>query len=161
MANVKFEYNGKLSDGRFLDEDSKKKVSIELEDDNLTVNEMLEEFMNFMKAIGYNFELGDYLEVVNDFKTEKKDDLKIDLGKYGSDPAYGAVPPQPIVDEGGGVIGMAMGAPAVRTPTVSPTDNYTQEELIAEIGRLRSMTMGVSEEGLEIAARNNLRYRDV
>ncbi len=155
MSNVKFEYNGKLSDGRFFDEDSKKKVTVELEDDNLTVPEMLEEFMNFMQAIGYKFEVGDRFEVVNDFKNSKE------TSGGTVEPGYGAVPPQPIVDEGGGVIGLAMSAPAVKVPTVSSTDNYTQEELIAEIGRLRSMTMGVSEEGLEIAARNNLRYRDV
>ena len=29
MSNVKFEYNGKLSDGRFFDDDSKKKVVVE------------------------------------------------------------------------------------------------------------------------------------
>jgi hypothetical protein len=68
MANVKFEYNGKLSDGRFFDDDSKKKVVVELEDSDLTVDEMLEEFMNFMQAIGYKFEVGDRFEVKNDFK---------------------------------------------------------------------------------------------
>ena len=101
MANVKFEYEGQVSSGGLnsWDRDSRKRVSVELDDNDLTVDEMLEEFMNFMKAIGYNFELGDHLEVVNDFKTEKKDDLKIDLSKYD-----GA---QPIVDEGGTVIGVA------------------------------------------------------
>lgn len=109
MANVKFEYNGQVSSGGLnsWDRDSSKRVTIELNDDDLTVNEMLEEFMNFMQAIGYKFELGDYFEVANDFKTEKKDDLKIDFSKYDSDPGYGAVPPQPIVDEGGGIIGVA------------------------------------------------------
>jgi hypothetical protein len=29
---------------------------------------MLEEFMNFMQAIGYKFEVGDRFEVKNDFK---------------------------------------------------------------------------------------------
>lgn len=77
---VKFEYTGKLSDGRYFDTDSTKKVTIELDDNDLNVNEMLEEFMNFMKAIGYHFELGDHLEVVNDFK--KIDNLKLDLSKY-------------------------------------------------------------------------------
>ena len=96
---VKFEYTGKLSDGRFFDTDSTKRVTVELDDNDLSVNEMLEEFMNFMKAIGYNFDLGDRLEVVNDFKTEKKDDMKIDFSKYDM--------PQPIVDEGGTVIGAA------------------------------------------------------
>jgi hypothetical protein len=115
MANVKFEFNGKLSDGRFWDEDSKKKVTVELDDSDLTVDEMLEEFMNFMQAIGYKFELGDRFDVVNDFKAEVKqenqEELKIDFSKYEfkTDPGYGAVPPQPqpIVDEGGTLIGMA------------------------------------------------------
>jgi hypothetical protein len=51
MANVKFEYSGKLSDGRFWDETSNKRVVVELEDNDLSVPEMLEEFMNFMQAI--------------------------------------------------------------------------------------------------------------
>ena len=93
MANVRFEYHGQLSAGlNSWDQDSRKRVSVELDDNDLTVDEMLEEFMNFMKAIGYNFELGDHLEVVNDFKTQPQSQ------------------PQPIVDEGGTVIGAA--APA-------------------------------------------------
>lgn len=79
MANVKFEFNGKLSDGRFWDEDSKKKVTVELDDSDLTVDEMLEEFMNFMQAIGYKFEIGDRFDVVNDFKNAGKNDKQLDL----------------------------------------------------------------------------------
>jgi hypothetical protein len=92
MANVKFEYSGKLSDGRFFDDDSKKKVVVELEDSDLTTSEMLEEFMNFMQAIGYKFEIGDRFDVVNDFKSFEKTNKLED---------------QPIVDESGTVIGMA------------------------------------------------------
>jgi hypothetical protein len=92
MANVKFEYSGKLSDGRFFDEDSTKRVVVELEDSDLTVDEMLEEFMNFMQAIGYKFEIGDRFEVVNDFKN---------FEKSNKDES------QPIVDESGTVIGVA------------------------------------------------------
>jgi hypothetical protein len=92
MANVKFEYSGKLSDGRFFDEDSTKRVVVELEDSDLTVDEMLEEFMNFMQAIGYKFEIGDRFEVVNDFKNFEKSNKVED---------------QPIVDESGTVIGVA------------------------------------------------------
>jgi hypothetical protein len=98
---VKFEYTGKLSDGRYFDNDSTKRVTIELNDNDLNVSEMLEEFMNFMQAIGYKFELGDHLEIVNDLK-KNKDELKLDFSKYDvsftgmdgtSDPGFGAVPP--------------------------------------------------------------------
>lgn len=69
MAKVVFEYEGQLSAGLdSWDNDSRKRVSVELDDNDLTVDEMLEEFMNFMQAVGYKFELGDRLEVVNDFK---------------------------------------------------------------------------------------------
>jgi hypothetical protein len=110
MANVKFEFNGKLSDGRFWDETSNKRVVVELEDNDLSVPEMLDEFMNFMQAIGYKFEIGDRFDVVNDFKSQvKQEEYKIDFGKYDakSEPGFGAVPPQPIVDEGGTLIGTA------------------------------------------------------
>ena len=102
---VKFEYTGKLSGGGYFDKDSTKKVTFELDDNDLNVNEMLEEFMNFMKAIGYNFDLGDHFEVVNDFKS--RDEVKLDFSKYDvsftgmdstSDPSFGAVPPNPASD---------------------------------------------------------------
>jgi len=64
---VKFEYTGKLSDGRTWDLDSTKRVTVELDDNDLSVYELLEEFMNFMQAIGYKFDLGDHLEIVNEF----------------------------------------------------------------------------------------------
>jgi len=144
MANVKFEYNGKLSDGRFWDETSNKRVVVELEDNDLSVPEMLEEFMNFMQAIGYKFEIGDRFDVVNDFKefeAQKKDELKIDFSKY-----------DPIVDEGGGVIG-AVGK-------LEPA-KVSDRALNDEVERLRSMTMGLSEESLLMAARNNLANKGV
>ena len=85
---VKFEYTGRVSGGGLnsWDLDSTKRVTVELEDNDLTVDEILEEFMNFMKAIGYNFNLGDHLEVVNDFKNNQNDsELKLDLSMYNSD----------------------------------------------------------------------------
>jgi hypothetical protein len=103
MANVKFEYTGKLSDGRFYDEDSTKRVVVELYDNDLTTSEMLEEFMNFMQAIGYKFELGDRFDVVNDFKYNDGADKQLDLN-FDAAPQQG----QPIVDEGGTVIGYAV-----------------------------------------------------
>jgi hypothetical protein len=144
MANVKFEYSGKLSDGRFWDETSNKRVVVELEDNDLSVPEMLEEFMNFMQAIGYKFEIGDRFDVVNDFKefeAQKKDELKIDFSKY-----------DPIVDGGGGVIG-AVGK-------LEPA-KVSDRALNDEVERLRSMTMGLSEESLLMAARNNLANKGV
>jgi hypothetical protein len=86
MANVRFEYSGKLSDGRFWDETSNKRVVVELDDNDITVDEMLEEFMNFMQAIGYKFELGDRFGVVNDFKDSKElvDDESTGVDANGS-----------------------------------------------------------------------------
>jgi len=101
MANVKFEYTGKLSDGRFYDEDSTKRVVVELYDNDLTTSEMLEEFMNFMQAIGYKFEIGDRFDVVNDFKYDvsqnKEEDkqLNLDLGANGTSHADFAAPEDP------------------------------------------------------------------
>lgn len=100
MANVRFEYSGNLSDGRMWDSTSSKRVTVELDDNDLTVTEMLEEFMNFMQAIGYKFEIGDRFDVVNDFKEFSKQ-ANLDFGLNGvshtdfgtSDPGYGAVPP--------------------------------------------------------------------
>lgn len=96
MANIKFEYSGKIGDGKYWDKDSTKKVTVELDDNDFTVDEMLEEFMNFMQAIGYRFEVGDRFGVVNDFKDWKKDpnQIDLDLGSNGtSQPDFGAVPP--------------------------------------------------------------------
>lgn len=145
MTKVVFEYEGQVSGGlNSWDRDSQKRVTVELNDDDLTVTEMLEEFMNFMQAIGYKFEIGDRFDVVNDLKTEKKDDLKIDFSKYDA--------PQPIVDEGGGVIGMA------EPVTKKQVDPYL---LGAEIDRLRDIMIGCSEEALEMAAYHNLSTKGV
>lgn len=154
MANVKFEYNGLVSSAGLnsWDRQSDKRVTVELNDDDLTVDEMLNEFMNFMQAIGYSFELGDRFEVVNDFKIEKKDNLKIDFSKYGSsEPGYGAVPPQPIIDEGGTLIGIAENKQYIPS----------QEELDAEVERIRSGKPGLSEEAYEMAAYTNLTNKRV
>lgn len=47
----------------------------------LTRDELLEEFQNFMKAIGYQFQTGDYLAVVNeeeDFEIDSDDTIVLD-----------------------------------------------------------------------------------
>lgn len=144
MSKVLFEYEGQVSSGGLnsWDRDSNKRVTIELNDDDLTVDEMLNEFMNFMQAIGYSFELGDRFEVVNDFKqTELKtppqptvEDYKIDFSKY-----------DPIVDESGTVIG-----------TAEKKQGPTEAELDAEVERLKSITFGLSEEAYEMIAYKNL-----
>ena len=144
MSKVLFEYEGQVSSGGLnsWDRDSNKRVTIELNDDDLTVDEMLNEFMNFMQAIGYSFELGDRFEVVNDFKqTELKtppqptvEDYKIDFSKYDA-----------IVDESGTVIG-----------TAEKKSGPSEAELDAEVERLKSMTFGLSEEAYEMIAYKNL-----
>ncbi len=144
MANVKFEYEGQLSGGlNSWDTDSRKKITVELNDNDLTVYEMLEEFMNFMQAIGYKFELGDRLDVVNDFTKEQTpptvDDYKIDFSKY-----------DPIVDESGTVIG-----------TAEKKQGPTDEEWAAEVDRIRQTTLGLSEEAMQMAAYSNLMKKRV
>lgn len=52
--------------------DNSKSVSVRFEGESLTVPQVLEEVLNFMKACGYCFEIDDYLDVVNDFKHEVK-----------------------------------------------------------------------------------------
>jgi hypothetical protein len=94
MANVKFEYSGKLSDGRFWDETSNKRVTVELEDNDLSVPEMLDEFMNFMQAIGYKFEIGDRFDVVNDFKDVGNNDKQLDLD-FGNSTSHTDFAPPP------------------------------------------------------------------
>lgn len=140
MAKVVFEYEGQVSAGlNSWDRDSQKRVTVELNDDDLSVNEMLEEFMNFMQAIGYKFDIGDRFEVVNDLKTEqtppKVEDYKIGFSKH-----------DPIVDEGGTVIG------TVEKTQYTPTD----EEWAAEVDRVRQTTLGLSEEAMQMAAYRNL-----
>jgi hypothetical protein len=150
MSKVVFEYEGQVSAGlNSWDRDSQKRVTVELNDDDLSVNEMLEEFMNFMQAIGYKFDIGDRFEVVNDLKTQPTqanvDDYKIDFSKLDFSKH------DPIVDDGGNVIGTV--EKAQYTPTAV--------ELDAEVARIRSMTMGLSEEALEMAAWNNLANKGV
>ena len=140
MSKVVFEYEGQVSAGlNSWDRDSQKRVTVELNDDDLSVNEMLEEFMNFMQAIGYKFDIGDRFEVVNDLNSRptppKVEDYKIDFSKH-----------DPIVDEGGTVIG------TVEKTQYTPTD----EEWAAEVDRVRQTTLGLSEEAMQMAAYRNL-----
>ncbi len=45
-----------------------KDVTINLDKQDARVPELLEEFMNFLRACGYCFEIDDYFDVVNDFR---------------------------------------------------------------------------------------------
>lgn len=97
---VKFEYTGKLNNGRFFDATSTKKVTFEIDDDDLSLGELLDEFANFLRATGYAILPEDHLEVVNDFKqsTDKyKDwgwDNPLSSGLSGEKPEI-TDPPQP------------------------------------------------------------------
>lgn len=45
-----------------------KDVTVNLDKQDATVPQVLEEFMNFLKACGYCFDIDDRLDVVNDFR---------------------------------------------------------------------------------------------
>ena len=45
-----------------------KDVTVNMNKQDATVPQVLEEFMNFLKACGYCFDIDDYLDVVNDFR---------------------------------------------------------------------------------------------
>jgi len=106
---IKFEYTGKIGSGGMFDEDSVKKVTFELDDNDLTVQELLDEFQNFLKGVGYFFKDTQTFEVLDhDVSAKEK--------------------------------------------VLTPTD----EEIAEEVSRLRSMTMGLSEEALLMSAHINL-----
>jgi hypothetical protein len=73
---IKFEYTGKIGSGGLFDEDSIKKVTFELDDNDLTVQELLDEFQNFLKGVGYflkdtqTFEIIDHDASVTSVKEE-------------------------------------------------------------------------------------------
>jgi hypothetical protein len=50
-------------------------------DGDKTVDEFLEEVMGFMKAVGYQFNLEEHLEVVNDHVKEEDFNTEVDLWK--------------------------------------------------------------------------------
>lgn len=54
-----------------------KDVTINLSKHDATVTDLLDEFMNFMKACGYCFDIDDRLDVVNDFKHDEAYDTMI------------------------------------------------------------------------------------
>ena len=54
-----------------------KDVTINLDKQDATVTDLLDEFMNFMKACGYCFDVDDRLDVVNDFNHDEAYDTMI------------------------------------------------------------------------------------
>lgn len=72
---IKFEYTGKIGSGGLFDEDSIKKVTFELDDNDLSVNELLDEFHNFLKGVGYFFKDTQTFEVV-DHTVETKEETQ-------------------------------------------------------------------------------------
>lgn len=137
MAKMKFEFHGLISNSSYYDKNSAKSVVIELNDDNLTLSEILNEFQNFLLAAGYRFPDGAELDVVN-----PKDDLNTD---WTSDDW----------DEIAETTEEDMNPLSVDSEKPSKY-NFSDEEITAEIIRLRDCTPGLSEEGYEMAAWHNL-----
>jgi hypothetical protein len=54
-----------------------KDVNVNFDGEDITVPQVLEEVMNFMKACGYCFDIDDRIDVVNDFRFT--DDIKPQL----------------------------------------------------------------------------------
>jgi len=70
---IKFEYTGKIGSGGMFDEDSVKKVTFELDDNDLTVQELLDEFQNFLKGVGYFFKDTQTFEVLDHDASAKEE----------------------------------------------------------------------------------------
>lgn len=135
MSKMKFEFQGALSNGAFYDKNSTKSIVMELNDDNLTIPEILNEFQNFLRAAGYYFDDSAELSVVN-----PKDDWESEWTTDGWDDRT--------EDDEGKVVSF--------DSEKSSKYNFSDEEITAEIIRLRDSTPGLSEEGYEMAAWHNL-----
>lgn len=59
-----------------------KSVNVDFEGEDITVGQVLEEVLHFMKGCGYCFEIDDYLDIANDFK-EPAFQEKENLGHVG------------------------------------------------------------------------------
>jgi len=105
---------------------------MELNDDNLTLSEVLNEFQNFLLASGYRFPVGAELDIVSpkddwddQWTTDNWDDRPEDTTTY--------------VD--------------LDKPSKW---NFTDDDINAEVIRMRDSTPGLSEEAYELAAYHNL-----
>lgn len=134
MAKMRFEFQDVITNGAFYDKNSTKSIVMELNDDNLTLPEILNEFQHFLLGAGYHFDDGAELDIVHprnsndDWTTDDWDDL-----------------------------------PSTDDDDLEPFDsekpsryNFSDEEITAEIVRLRDSTPGLSEEAYEMAAWSNL-----
>jgi c-di-GMP-related signal transduction protein len=131
MSKITFQFEGKIDNGAFYDKNSSKKVVMELDDDNLTLHELLSEFKSFLSSVGYHFEADEYLDVTND-KGSFTDDLWNSKGNSEDYVSFS-------IDEN---------KPAKY--------NFSDEEINAEVIRLRDSTPGLSQEAYELTAWNNL-----
>ena len=48
-----------------------KSVNVDFDGEDITVGQMLEEVLHFMKACGYCFNMDDYLDIVNDSESQE------------------------------------------------------------------------------------------
>jgi len=135
MSKMKFEFQGLLSNNDFYDKNSSKTISMELNDDNLTLSEVLNEFQNFLLASGYRFPDGAELDIVSP-KNDWQDDWTTDDWDDRID------------NDDDEVISFDSQKPSKY--------NFSDEEITAEVIRLRDSTPGLSEEGYEMAAWHNL-----
>ncbi|MGA0857838.1 MAG: hypothetical protein ACO3P3_06715 [Candidatus Nanopelagicales bacterium] len=131
MSKITFQFEGKIENGSFYDKNSSKKVTMELDDDNLTLHELLSEFRSFLSSVGYHFEADEYLDVTND-KQSFTDDL---WNAKGNNEDY---------------------VPFTVEESKTQKYDFSIEETNAEVARLRESTPGLSEEAYELAAWNNL-----
>ena len=135
MSRMKFEFQGLLSNNEFYDKNSSKTIIMELNDDNLTLSEVLNEFQNFLTASGYRFPDGAELDIVspkNDWKDDWTTDDWDEIAETNEDDLESFDSKKP------------------------SKYNFSDDDINAEVIRLRDSTPGLSEEAYEMAAWHNL-----
>ena len=83
---IKFEYTGKIGSGGMFDEDSVKKVTFELDDNDLTVQELLDEFQNFLKGVGYFLKDTQTFEIIDHDASATSVKEEVELPKSAAKP---------------------------------------------------------------------------
>ena len=132
MSKMKFEFQGKISSDSFYDKSSNKTIVMELSDDDLSLSEILNEFQNFLRAAGYQFAEGAELEVSH------RDNYWDDWSTDGWDSSESS-------DHSNAL--------DLQKQTKY---NFSDEEITAEVIRIRDSTPGLSEEAYEMAAWHSL-----